>query len=655
MKMNSKGLVYTLLFGALLAQSAEAGRLTRKGGAKSSGADGSVSVPSGGKTEVKPPSSRIEVPTQSQQACPLVADSEALSMEFLKNLFADENAKITLEVTPEGKFKYEIPRYYKACGDIVPVAEPIPDSKDYSVSVVVRKDGVNLTHDQILKCIEQNGKLDDGSIDHSKIEYNEYSPKIVSPATNPLPGFSAGTSSNLYLKWPSDYNVNENYPTSIPVETPKKLGDVDRVCFAYHKDDTVKGYLTERDLWLEKVEKACQGEKKAEEILKLKQEIKGIRSLSDMMDQISQALDGQYVLTALESADGNFIKPLSELETKISGTALKDRNRLIAEVSKYESLIKKMERDLVEPVQARINELTVQLSTVEGPEQEKIIEEIAKLKEGMTKLLRSSGANYNAMMQRLANEGISTQAKSIMMATEKTRLYIAYNEDKIKNFADISKKLKAYDVQKTEMTNLWKDLYAVKNGDKEPIERMQRIIAQDSKRLQDSWTKTQQSMQKKINKDCTGFFVNQNKCQKAIQAAQKERAQAERVLAKKSQGVQNLYKKRDMLYNGYAKYQEERAALEESEGEDSYADLGTVEDMLPSWYGQDSSSDNMSQFGYGQAIGMPQMAGQSGGYGGMAQSGMPLLGNGIYGGNYYNQGMQQPMMYNGSAMGMPMQ
>ncbi len=108
-----------------------------------------------------------------------------------------------------------------------------------------------------------------------------------------------------------------------------------------------------------------------------------------------------------------------------------------------------------------------------------------------------------------------------------------------------------------------------------------------------------------------------------------------------------------MLYNGYAKYQEERAALEETEGEDSYADLGTVEDMLPSWYGQESSSDNMSQFGYGQAIGMPQMAGQAG-YGGMAQSGMPLLGNGIYGGNY-NQGMQQPMMYNGSAMGMPMQ
>ena len=141
------------------------------------------------------------MPTQSQQACPLVADSEALSMEFLKNLFADENAKITLEVTPEGKFKYEIPRYYKACGDIVPVAEAIPDTKDFSVSIVVRKDGINLTHDQILKCIEQNGKLDDGSIDHSKIEYNEYSPKIVSPATNPLPGFSSSTSASTSLSY----------------------------------------------------------------------------------------------------------------------------------------------------------------------------------------------------------------------------------------------------------------------------------------------------------------------------------------------------------------------------------------------------------------------------------------------------------------------
>lgn len=645
MKMNSKGLLLSLSVMALLAQAAQAAPLGRKGSGERRGASGGgAGTATGGTTEVKPPSSRVNVPDQAQQACPLVTDSEALSVEFLQNLYADENAKIKMEITADGKFKYEIPRYYKMCGDIIPVAEKIAGSADYNVSLVVRKDGVNQTHNQIIECIKANGKLTDGNIDHDAIDYSEYSPKIVSPASNPLPGFSSSVSSRLFLKWPSDFNTPANYPTKLPSEFPRTANDVDKACFAYHKDESVLGYLTERDLWLEKVEKACQGEGKAEEILKLKKEIKGIKSLADMMDQISQALDGQYVLKALEDADAKFLKPLSEMETKISGSALKDRTRLISEVNKYEDLMKKMESELVEPIQARINELNAKLSSAEDHEKEKIRDEMDKLKLGLAKLLRSSGANYNAMLQRMANEGIAAQSKTVMVVNEKIRLYMQLNDEKIKNFSEVSKRLKKYDIEKTEMTNLWKDLYSVRNGDKEPLQRNARQIAADTKRIQASWEKTQESMRKKVNKDCTGIFVNQQKCQKAIVAAQKEKAQAERSLNKQVQGLQSHYKKKEMLFSGYAKYQEEQRELSDGEVEDdALADLGSESDIMPTWFG--SREPAMQNFGFGysngqQGLPMGQMPGN---FGGMSPQSYPQMG-----GYYGNGGM--PYMSNGLPM-----
>lgn len=654
MKMNSKGLLLSLSVLALVAQSANAGPLGRKGSGERKGSSGSApGTPSGGNTETRPPAGKVIVQDQVRESCPQVTNSEALSEEFLKNLYADDTAKISMEITPEGKFKYEIPRHYKACGEIILVPEKISGSSDYQVSVVLRKDGANQTHDQIIECIQNNGKLVDGNIDHDSIEYGDYSSKIVSPASNPLPGFSKEVSSRLYYKWPSDFNSSNNYPTKMSSEYPRGINDVEKSCFAYHKGDSVRGYLTERDLWLEKVEKACQGEGKAEEILKLKKEIKGIRSLADMMDQISQALDGQYVLKALEDAETNFMKPLSEMESKISGPAIKDRIRLIAEVNKYEELMKKMERELVEPIQARINELIAKSSAAEDHEKLRIDEEITKLKEGLAKLLRSSGANYNATLQRLANEGISTQAKTVMVINEKIKLYTQLNEDKIKSFAEVSKRLKKYDVEKTEMTNLWKDLYSVRTGDKEPLERNARLIQNETKRLQVSWEKTQESMRKKINKDCSGLWVNQQKCQKAIQAAYKEKAQAEKALTRKSQGVQGLYKKREMLYDGYTKYKEEQEAQtgEESEDDTLMADLGSESDLMPSWFSNGSSSSNMSNMGYAQnGIPMGQMPQQQN-YGGMSMNGMGQLGTA------YGNGMSSgyPMMYGGSAMGYPMQ
>lgn len=652
MKMNSKGLLLSLSVLALVAQSATAGPLGRKGSGERKGSSGSSGsgTPSGGSTETRPPAGKVVIQDQVRESCPQVSNSEALSEEFLRNLYADENAKISMEITPEGKFKYEIPRHYKACGEIVLAPEKISGSSDYHVSIVMRKDGVNQTHDQIIECIEKNGKLSDGNIDHDSIEYADYTPKIVSPASNPLPGFSKEVSSRLYYKWPSDFNASTNYPTKMSSESPRGVNDVDKACFAYHKNDSIQGYLTERDLWLEKVEKACQGEGKAEEILKLKKEIKGIKSLADMMDQISQALDGQYVLKALEDADKNFTKPLTEMEAKIAGSAIKDRIRLISEVNKYEELMKKMERELVEPIQARINELIAKASSAEDHEKLRIDEEITKLKEGLAKLLRSSGANYNALLQRLANEGISTQAKNVMVINEKIKLYTQLNEDKIKNFADVSKRLKKYDVEKTEMTNLWKDLYSVRNGDKEPLERNTRLIQLETKRLQVSWEKTQESMKKKINKDCTGLWVNQQKCQKAILAAQKERARAERVITKRSQGVNGLYKKREMLYDGYVKYREEQEALSEgSEDEDQIADLGSESDLMPTWFST-GREDSMSNFSFGSQSGGIPMGQMPANYGGMSMSGYPQFGNN-YGGMAYGQ---SPMMYGGSPMGFPM-
>ncbi len=649
MNMNSKRLLLSLSLFALVSEASHAAPLGRKGSGERKGSGStSTSEPSGGSTQTRPPAGKVVVQDQVRESCPQVSNSEALSEEFLKNLFADENAKITMEITPEGKFKYEIPRHYKACGEIVLVPEKINGSSDYQVSVVVRKDGANQTHDQIIECIEKNGKLVDGNIDHDSIQFGEYTPKIVSPASNPLPGFKSDVSSRLYYRWPSDFNTSNNYPTKMTSESPRGINDVDKACFAYHKNDGVMGYLTERDLWLEKVEKACQGEGKAEEILKLKKEIKGIKSLADMMDQISQALDGQYVLKALEDAEKNFIKPLTEMEAKISGPGIKDRIRLIAEVNKYEDLMKKMERELVEPIQARINELIAKASSAEDHEKIRIDEEITKLKEGLAQLLRSNGANFNALLQRLANEGISTQAKNVMVINEKIKLYTQLNEDKIKSFAEVSKRLKKYDVEKTEMTNLWKDLYSVRNGDKEPLERNARLIQNETKRLQVSWEKTQESMRKKINKACTGFIVNQNKCQKAVQAAYKEKAQAERVLTKKSQGVSGLYKKREMLYDGYTKYKEEQEALSEgSEDDDTIADLGSESDLMPSWFSSGNDNSAMTNMGYAQnGIPMGQMPQQQT-YGGMSMNGMGQLGT-----SYGNSGYQ---MYGGSAMGYPMQ
>lgn len=655
MKMNSKRLLLSLSVLALITQATTAAPLGRKGsGERKGSSDTSGSGPSGGSTETRPPAGKVIVQDQVRESCPQVSNSEALSEEFLKNLYADENAKISMEITPEGKFKYELPRHYKACGEIVLVPEKISGSSDYHVSVVVRKDGSNQTHDQIIECIKANGKMVDGNIDHDSIAYGEYTPKIVSPASNPLPGFKNDVSSRLYYKWPSDFNLSNNYPTKMSSESPRGVNDVDKACFSYHKNESVVGYLTERDLWLEKVEKACQGEGKAEEILKLKKEIKGIKSLADMMDQISQALDGQYVLKALEDADKNFIKPLTEMEAKISGPGIKDRIRLIAEVNKYEDLMKKMERDLVEPIQARINELIAKASSAEEHEKLKIDEEITKLKEGLAQLLRSNGANFNALLQRLANEGISTQAKSVMVINEKIKLYTQLNEDKIKSFADVSKRLKKYEVEKTEMTNLWKDLYSVRNGDKEPLERNARLIQNETKRLQTSWEKTQESMRKKINKACTGLWVNQNKCQKAVQAAYKEKAQAERALTKRSQGVSGLYKKREMLYDGYTKYKDEQDALSEGASEDeSIADLGTESDLMPTWFSSGNESSQFSGMGYAQnGIPMGQMPQQQA-YGGMSMNGMGQLGT-AYGNNGMGYG-QNPMMYSGSAMGIPMQ
>ena len=640
MKMNSKGLLLSLSVLALVSQAAN-GAIGRKGsgaGKRGSGTS-TAGKPSGGSAETKSPAVKVSVGDQSNEYCPNVTNSEALSEEFLKNLYADENAKISMEITPEGKFKYEIPRHFKGCGEILLVPEKISGSSDYNVSIVLRKDSVNQTHDQVVECLNNAGKITDNEVDHDKIEFSEYTSKIVSPSSNPLPGFSKEVSSRLFLKWPIDFNASYNYPTKMPIEFPKTVGDVEKGCFAYHKSDSVVGYLTERDLWLSKVEKVCQGEGKAEEILKLKKEIKGIKSLADMMDQISMALDGQYVLKALEDSETNFKKPLSEMEARISGSSIKDRNRLITEINKYEALMKKMERELVEPIQARINELQAKESSAEEHEQVKIREEIDKLKDGLAGLLRSSSANYNGTLQKLANEGISTQAKNIMVVNEKIKLYSQLNENKIKSFADVTKRLKKYDVDKTEMTNLWKDMYQVRNGDKEPLERNARLLQNERKRLQVSWEKTQESMRKKINKGCTGLWVNQNKCQKAIQEAQKEKARAERVLTKKAQGVQGLFKKREMLYDGYTKYKEEQEAMSGEEEEDSIADLGEASDLMPSWFSSGDSDSALAGMNFNQGIPMGQMPQQ--------YSGMPMLGT-SYGNGY-------PQMYNGSPMGIPMQ
>lgn len=646
MKMNSKGLLLSLSVLALVSQAAN-GAVSRKSstGKKSGSSSSTAGRPSSGSAETKAPAGKVSVGEQTRESCPDVSNSEALSEEFLKTLYADENAMISMEVTPEGKFKYEIPRHFKGCGEIVLVPEKISGSSDYQVSLVLRKDSVNQTHDQVIACLKAAGKttyneeIGEDQVDHDKIEYSEYTSKIVSPVSNPLPGFSKEASSRLYYKWPSDFDSEGQYPTKMAKEFPRNVGDVEKACFAYHKNDSVVGFLTERDLWLSKVEKVCQGEGKAEEILKLKKEIKGIKSLADMMDQISMALDGQYVLKALEDAELNFKKPLSEMEARISGSSIKDRNRLITEINKYEALMKKMERDLVEPIQARINELQAKESSAEEHEQAKIREEIDKLKDGLAGLLRSSSANYNGTLQKLANEGISTQAKNIMVVNEKIKLYSQLNENKIKSFAEVTKRLKKYDVDKTEMTNLWKDMYQVRNGDKEPLERNARLLQNERKRLQVSWEKTQESMRKKINKGCTGLWVNQNKCQKAIQEAQKEKARAERVLTKKAQGVQGLFKKREMLYDGYTKYKEEQEAMTGEEEEESIADLGEASDLMPSWFSSGDSESALAGMNFNQGIPMGQMPQQ--------YSGMPMLGT-SYGNGY-------PQMYNGSAMGIPMQ
>ncbi len=657
MKLNAKKMTLSLLVIGLLsshysiaadeAPKAEAvkkpsriGRVVRTGSSGSSTPGTGSSNQGGGNTTIQGPGTRIDTGHVKQESCPDITNSEALSMEFLKKLMADENAPFKMEITESGKFRYEIPRYYKACGMIVPVLSPIAGTTDYSVSIVMTKDGTNQTHDQILDCLAKNDKFDkDGNLDFSKTEYGEYSPKTISPESNPVPGFKKSVSSKLVVKWPLDFDANDNYPPTKPsLKDLKGVSKDDLACYSYHGSDSVQGYLTERDQWLARVFDACKNGS-AKQLDEVRKSVKSAKVLSDMMDKISQILDGQYISKALASAKTDYLEKLDDIEKNFKSGSYKTRNHMVAASNDYLSILKKMDNDLVGPIQARILELEALPSSEKD---KKISDEIALLKEGLASLDRKKSGEYNTLMVALRENGIGPQAKEIRVLVEKVGLYDKFNQGQGgKNFAKIADRLKVFERKVVEETNLWSDVYAVKNGDKEPIERKYRAIVGEYKVIQGAQKQTQERMQKKIQSGCSGFYTQQG-CLKAQQEAYKERQRYEAFVSKRGPRVQDLMSQYNGLRLQEAKYNELQGEAED----DSYLSSLGLEDPSEAW-SQLSAKDLPASF---NIAGQGQMQGQGGhNFAGMsaAGGGVPMLGTQYNPANFGMQNAGMPMMMQG--------
>ncbi len=542
----------------------------------------------------------VPAPTpEPVKTCPTLSNSTSMSDEALKKLlFVNPKQSPRFSMSPKGVFDFSIPSYYKECGDIRPSLSQIKGSNNYEVSLHVILGGKVQTYSELKACLIKNKVITETVTNGSKVEKisfkgipgDQFSPAVASSASTAVSGFDPNRSSSIHYKWPKAFQESKNLQSSIPVLenlASYNLNNFETSCFSRHKDETLVGFKTVKDHWMDKVVLACK-DYSADEIKKLKGDLAEVKEMKGLLAQITLALNGQQLKKSLEEAEDKFLKPLNSMEKKIGAGNLK-RDKLIAEVDKYARLMAKMERDLVEPLQARINELKDSLlDEMTDAAKDKITDEIVALKEQMAKLYRGDKAHYNAMLQVLADEGISTQAKNIMVVNQKVLFYREVNNEKLKE-SKIPSMLKSFERQKVAQTNLWSDAYQVRNGNMEPYHRNARMLNAAQQRAQAQWKNEMENLQKKVNDACGVGKIfrivtqaDQLKCQTAVANAPAYKAQVEAKLVN-SYGprIQSLNENRTILAAGAQAYQNERAQNDDYSSNDMGGNFSNT--ILPSY------------------------------------------------------------------------
>ncbi|MFA6237168.1 MAG: hypothetical protein WC635_07570 [Bacteriovorax sp.] len=518
-------------------------------------------------------------------------------LDFFQNISRDGSTLI-FEQRPDNKILVKIPASIDTCGKFKPQLYQDPSTK--SVTVLMQmEDGK--TYSQFLACLTEKKILQDGKIDHDKIEgkqYSEYS--YVMDYT-----FDKEKDIKQTLKlsygYPKAFKGKDGYPSSYGVDNTVDLPG--SLCMIAEKVQPQITYLNKgQDVLISELKEICRGGK-AQEIAEARKAYGNADALKDIADKIKSELDAGYLVAVKRDVE-RISKDMTIIEDKLT----KGRDTISEANAKkltreYADLAKELDSKFLNPAIFRLDTLMKQAGDMdsEDPKRKPIDDEIKKINEDVGAFAARKNAFspiYSVMEKYAINDAAKTiediRLKSYWYGTvypgpqeDKRGKPITFDEANQKQYAGLQK----FDRVLTD----WTDQYLVGKGNLYPIQKTEKERSMAYEKMNKRWYDYQVNEQKNLQKYCAagmlGSAKNPVQCQ-AFQAGAKQRMDLE--LKRRTKDLEFIRGRNDKLAKmstSYNQYQARQVANEtkESDHEPYGSSYTSYEDnfseRFPGYYG----------------------------------------------------------------------
>lgn len=591
----------------------------------------------------KPVDEKIDIKEgQASASCKQDPDaSPYFPLDFFQQISRD-GSPLQFEIRDNNKIMVKIPSSLDLCGKFKPQMFQDPTTKN--ITIMMTTDN-GKTYGEYVKCLEENKVLEDGKVDHDKIEgknYSEYSYTLdydfdkVKDLKKTL---------KLTFGYPKAHQGKDGYPSPYGVDSSVELPS--SLCMSAEKVASETIYINKgQDALLEELKATCNS-RDAQRIAEARKSIGNAEALKDIAEDIKSKLDAAYLVAVKEDVAKIFAE-MTKIEDEINKNKDMDEATAKKKTKRYAELAKELDEKFLNPAIYRLDNLMKKYADLEdGDVKTKMAEEIKKLNEDIAQFAKRNSTSLINLYSLMEKYALTDSAKVIEGIRLKSFLYSkvypggSANDPRGKamTFEDANQKQVKGEQGFDRTLGDWTDVYLVGQGSMVPIRKTEAERQRAITKMNSRWQQYQQNEYKNYYQYCavgmTGGVKNPIQCQTFLQGVEKRRNTELRRRDKDLAYVKSRNEKLEKMgisYNAYQHKQAERALAEEDSFPygSSYSGYETTfEERFPQYDSSSLGSTTAMNAGYNPY--MYQMGGQQ-------------QGGGIMG-YQPNMGMQQPQYY----------
>jgi hypothetical protein len=592
----------------------------------------------------KPVDEKIDIKEgQASASCKQDPDaSPYFPLDFFQQISRD-GSPLQFEIRDNNKIMVKIPSSLDMCGKFKPQMYQDPTTKN--ITIMMTTDN-GKTYGEYVKCLEDNKVLEDGKVDHDKIEgknYSEYSYTLdydfdkVKDLKKTL---------KLSFGYPKAHQGKDGYPSPYGVDSSIELPS--SLCMSAEKVASETTYLNKgQDALLEELKATCNS-RDAQRIAEARKSIGNAEALKDIAEDIKSKLDAAYLVAVKEDVAKIFAE-MTKIEDDINKNKDMDEATAKKKTKRYAELAKELDEKFLNPAIYRLDNLMKRYADLEdGDAKSKMADEIKKLNEDIAQFAKRNATSLINLYSLMEKYALNDNAKVIEGIRLKSFLYSKVypggsNNDprgKALTFEDANQKQVRGEQNFDRTLGDWSDVYLVGQGSMVPIRKTEAERQRAVTKMNSRWQQYQQTEYKNYYQYCatgmTGGVKNPIQCQTFLQGVEKRRnlelKRRDKDLAYVKTRNEKL-EKMGISYNTYQQKQAERALAEEDSSPygSSYSGYETTfEERFPQYDPSALGSTSAMNTAYNPY--MYQM-------GGGQQQGGGIMGY------QPNMGMQQPQYY----------